>query len=383
MRKAGSVGRRALPYAAITAVGMLATDLYLPALPSVGRALGATVVATQASVSAFLIGLAASQLPWGRACDRFGPRASLLVGLVTFVAASLLAALARTMPELVALRAIQGIGAGATTVIVPVMIRRDFLASEAVVALSSVGIAESLAPGLGPVLGATLLLVADYRASFLVVAVLGAILTALMLRNGTAAAQPIEHHEGGGLGLRFVRLAASHSLALGALIAFVGSAPQLLEIHLSLGADRFAAMQLAGVAGFALAASSNGRRVARRGAHASLVLGASLQIVGGLGIAASGWVPSTTYVVMLAGWVLFCAGMGIRGPVVFAAALDVPHARVGTASALIMLGSQAAAAIGTQALAPTLATGIATTGAGMVVCAALAWIVAPKLSSPG
>ena len=380
MLRSGSIGRRAFPYAAITAVSLLATDLYLPALPAVGRALGASIEATQASLTAFLLGLAISQLPWGRACDRFGPRPSLVVGLVTFVAASTLAAFARNMPELVAMRAPQGIGAGATTVAVPVMIHRDFEAGEAVVALSWVGIAESLAPGFGPVLGAALLAIADHRASFLVVAVLGAMLTVVLLRRPQGMRPTDRAPSSGSLDLRFARLVTSHALALGALIAFVGSAPQLLEIHLSHGANRFAAMQLAGVAGFVLAASSNGPRLERRGPYSALVLGAGLQILGGLAIAVSDFLPVGRYTGVVAGWVAFCAGMGMRGPVVFAAALDVPPSVVGTASAVIMLACQAAAAIGTQSLAPTLTIGIWPTGLAVAAVALVALGIAPRLA---
>lgn len=68
---------RVAPYAAITAIGMLAIDLTLPALPSMRLELGVPLELSQATMSAFLVSLAVSQLAWGEACDRFGPSRAL------------------------------------------------------------------------------------------------------------------------------------------------------------------------------------------------------------------------------------------------------------------------------------------------------------------
>ncbi|MGQ3029634.1 MAG: MFS transporter, partial [Ferrovibrionaceae bacterium] len=64
--------RVVLPLAAVTGVGMLATDLYLPALPQLPAALGGTIPLAQATLAAFTLALALSQLVWGYAADRFG-----------------------------------------------------------------------------------------------------------------------------------------------------------------------------------------------------------------------------------------------------------------------------------------------------------------------
>lgn len=73
--------------------------------------------------------------------------------------------------------------------------------------------------------------------------------------------------------------------------------------------------------------------------------------------------------------------MGARGPVVFAAALDVPSASIGLASALIMLGCQVGAAAITQALAPTLVLGLWPTGLALAIAAAISYPILPRLAS--
>ena len=56
----------------LSAIGPLAVDMYLPALPSIAQLLGADDGAVQMSLTAFLAAVAVSQLAYGPASDRFG-----------------------------------------------------------------------------------------------------------------------------------------------------------------------------------------------------------------------------------------------------------------------------------------------------------------------
>jgi len=86
---------------ALPAVG---TDLYVPALPEVARALGAPVAAAQFTLTTYFIGLAAGQLLWGPLSDRFGRKPVLLAGLLTMLAASLVGMFAQSVGTLAAVR---------------------------------------------------------------------------------------------------------------------------------------------------------------------------------------------------------------------------------------------------------------------------------------
>jgi len=71
------------------------------------------------------------------------------------------------------------------------------------------------------------------------------------------------------------------------------------------------------------------------------------------------WVPgSTRYPALLACWMLFCAGLGLRGPATMTRALTVPPALMGRASGLLMFMVLGASGIAVQALAPTLHRGL-------------------------
>src|SRR5918995_371286 len=92
-------------------------DLYLPVLPALTAELGSTTSTAQLTITACLLGLAIGQLVAGPMSDRFGRRRPLLVGVVAYVAVSLLCAASPTVETLVAARFVQGLAGGVGVVI--------------------------------------------------------------------------------------------------------------------------------------------------------------------------------------------------------------------------------------------------------------------------
>ena len=81
------------------------------ALPTIGRSLHFSESNLQWVVTAYGIAFGGLLLLGGRAADLLGRRRVFMVGLGAFTAASLAATLARTDTFLIAMRAVQGIGA--------------------------------------------------------------------------------------------------------------------------------------------------------------------------------------------------------------------------------------------------------------------------------
>ena len=65
---------------ALTAIGPLSLDAYLPAFPAIADELGVGPVEVQLSLTACLVGLAAGQLVAGPVSDAIGRRLPLVVG---------------------------------------------------------------------------------------------------------------------------------------------------------------------------------------------------------------------------------------------------------------------------------------------------------------
>lgn len=79
--------------------------------------------AVQRTLSAFFLGLAVAQIPFGWLGDRFGRRRPLIGGFLLFAITSAGCALARNLDQLVLLRFLQGMAACAGTSSVRAMIR--------------------------------------------------------------------------------------------------------------------------------------------------------------------------------------------------------------------------------------------------------------------
>ncbi|MBS0364182.1 MAG: multidrug effflux MFS transporter [Proteobacteria bacterium] len=151
---------------ALTAMGPLAIDMYLPSLPSIGQGLHATTGETQATVSAFLAGMAIGQLFYGPASDRMGRRPPLLFGNLVYIAASIACALAVSPTMLIGGRFIQALGACAGGVVSRAIIRDRFNHTETARALSLMMLIMGLAPILAPLLGGALLGLGGWRLNF-------------------------------------------------------------------------------------------------------------------------------------------------------------------------------------------------------------------------
>jgi DHA1 family bicyclomycin/chloramphenicol resistance-like MFS transporter len=353
--------RTLLPLALLTGTSMLAMDLFLPAVPTLQASLGIGVSQAQATIAVFFAGLAVSQLLWGEAMNRLGPRRCAMLGVALLALASFGCALAPGIDTLLTMRLLQGIAAGAATVVAASVIRATLSDVDSVRAMAAIASIESIVPAAGPVLGTVLLTWTDWRGTFWVVAAAALVVWPFVVRvtprqlPALDTSVPARYRDI--LGNRqFTRLALSHALALGALLTFVASAPQLLQHTLGLQVGAFAMLQVIGVAGFMATASLLSGRISQRiGLLGAVRAGAAAQCIVCLALAAVAALGPPPFGVVAALWCAFCAAMAVRGPPAFSLALQLPTAQIGRASATLVLLLLLSAAIGTQGVAPFMA----------------------------
>lgn len=158
---------------ALTAFAPMSIDMYLPALPEIGRSLAATPEATQLTLATFLFGMAIGQFLYGPASDRFGRRTPILVGIAVYVAASVWCALSTSIEGLQAARFVQALGGCAGAVVARAVVRDQFSHTETARMLSLLTLVMGVAPIVAPVLGGWVLTVAGWRTIFWVLALFG------------------------------------------------------------------------------------------------------------------------------------------------------------------------------------------------------------------
>jgi len=166
--------------AAIVALGGLAIDMFLPALPTIGTEFAALPDRMQLTISVYLLGSAAGQLFIGPLSDRFGRRPMLIGGSLLFALASFGAMSAGSVEILLAWRLVQSFGAGAGSVIAMAIVRDTYPVGIAARIMAHLGTIIGLSPILAPVLGGALLEWFGWRSIFAALAMAGLALAAIV-----------------------------------------------------------------------------------------------------------------------------------------------------------------------------------------------------------
>ncbi|WP_119269924.1 multidrug effflux MFS transporter [Taklimakanibacter deserti] len=176
--------RNAVILGLVSAIGPFAIDMYLPALPTIGKSLNADIGAVQLSLMLFFVSFGTFQLIFGPVSDMFGRKLPLYVGLVLFALGGIGCAFAPDITTLNVFRFIQGIGACAGMVIPRAVVRDLHTGIDAARMMSLLMLVFSISPILAPLTGSLVISLADWRAVFWVVtvaAVLGLVMIAALL----------------------------------------------------------------------------------------------------------------------------------------------------------------------------------------------------------
>ena len=342
--------------ALLLGVQPIATDLYLPALPGLAADLNAGVGRAQATLSALIFAFGLSQLLLGPAADRFGRRPVLLGGLLLLVGASAGAAWAADIGELVAWRALQGIGVGAAVVCARTMVRDLYVPTDGArvmsKALSGLGLIALASPLLGGLI-ATLL---GWRATLAVSGVFGLgclLLVALAMPETARTLNPaalrlapmftvwwrILRHP------TFLSWSLLVSCTYGGLFAFLAaSAFVFIDV---LGMSRMACgLYIAGMSiSYIIGTFWCRRWLLRHGLAGAVRRGAAFTLAGGASMAALAWAGVVSPWAIALPQFAFAFGHGIHQPCGQAAVVGPFPQQAGAASALagFMLAATAVA----------------------------------------
>lgn len=331
---------------ALTAIAPISIDMFLPSMPEMAEDFGTSTGRVSLAVTLFLFAFAASQLVYGPASDRWGRRPVLLTGLLLYIAGGLLALSAVSVETLIAGRILQGIGGGAGPAIASAIVIDVYPRERALKAMAAMTSVTALAPMLAPILGGFLHDVAGWRAVFVTLVGVGALLAvgyALILPETNSLRDPHALRAGRMFGnyktLWTTPIFAAHALLMGLLfsgqLVFISSSSFVFVDDLGLSEQLFGFSFGLMALGIMIGANTS-RRLVGRWSPRRIVLTAAT--VGGT--------ASTTMALMaLAGLegVLFIlipmifvgAAMGMSGPAARATALTPFPQMAGLASAVM------------------------------------------------
>ena len=338
--------KTALILGLLSAIGPFAVDMYLPALPSIGQSLGASMSAVQASLMVFFISLGVGQLIYGPLSDMLGRKAPLYFGLVLFAAGSVGCAMAPDIQTLVVLRFVQGLGASAGMVIPRAVVRDLHTGHDAARLMSLLMLVFSVSPILAPLAGSLLIESLGWRSVFwavTVAAALGLVLLATSLRETRPAADRANSTlrsalQGYGVLLRdrhFLGLVLIGAFSLSSFFAYLANSSFVLIDHYGLSPRQYSIAFGVNAAAFIGTSQFTGKLTGRFGLPPVVKAAATGHAAVMVSLLAVNLLGFDQLPVMLA---LLFVGFGFLGlviPTTAVLALD-NHGRIaGTASALM------------------------------------------------
>lgn len=372
---------------AISAIGPLALNLFVPSMPGLQDSFGIPYATAQLTLTLYLIGLATAQLIYGPVSDRFGRRPTLIAGMWLFVAGSLAAAVAPNVELLIAARLAQAVGGAAGVVLARAIVRDLYGRDKAASVIGYVTMAWVLAPMLAPMVGGLLDQAFDWRAGFWLLAGLG-VATALACH---AFLHETHHERGAGTGTgpglrglaegyarllrrpRFDAYALTTGFTSSVFFSFLAGAPYVMVEVLGRSPVEYGLWFVLSSFGYMAGNGLAGRFSERLGVERMIAIGTLLALAGAasaLGLFLAG---------VLAPWALFgpmtlvALGNGLAIPNGIAGAVSVDPRLAGTAAGLagflqLGLGAATSQSVGfLQTLEPYAVVYVMTAGAFVAV----------------
>ena len=282
--------------ACIGMVGALAIDTYLPSIPAIGREFNVGPLAVQQTLSVFLFAFAFMMLFYGTLSDSFGRRPVIMIALAVYTLASLGAAFAPSFGWLLVWRALQGLAAGAGSVIGAAIVQDRFSGAQAQKMMSHIMMVFGLAPAIAPVVGGWLHVHFGWRSTFLFLTGFGALMLVLTWRALPESLARADRHPFNPAAIaanylkvmrnpRFVLLSLTVGMAFGGLALYIGSAANFVMEILHLPETAFGWLFIPLISGMVLGSAWGGKVAEKIPAQQMKWIGFGVMALGaGLGV---------------------------------------------------------------------------------------------------
>jgi MFS transporter, DHA1 family, multidrug resistance protein len=155
-------------------------DIYVPSLPAISTHFGVTAQLVQWTIPSYLIGYSLAQLFCGAFSDAWGRRVLLILGMVVYIGASLLAASASSISMLILMRFVQGLGVAAPGVLARAIASDSFDSDRLPQVTNYITLAWAVGPIIAPLIGGYLQHVFGWRAVFYFLTAYGCVVLLLI-----------------------------------------------------------------------------------------------------------------------------------------------------------------------------------------------------------
>ncbi|MES2786290.1 MAG: multidrug effflux MFS transporter [Pseudomonadota bacterium] len=374
-------------------LGPFSIDTYLPAFAGIARALNATPVEMQQTLSAYLFGFAFMNAFHGALSDSFGRRPVVLWGIAVFTIASAGCALSESIGQLVFFRALQGLSTGAGMVVSRAVIRDMFPPQQAQKVMSQVTIYFGVAPAIAPIIGGWLFVHLDWHSIFWFLTGVGVLLGVANWRllpetlheshkQPFNASNLMQGYWQLTSDMRFMLLAVASGIPFNGMFLYVLSAPAFLGDHLGLQPTQFFWFFLITISGIMSGAFVSGRLAGRITPRRQIRIGFAIMFVVSIANVAANYFLKAHASWAMVPVALFAFGWSLMVPVVTLLVLDMYPQRRGMASSLLSVIGATANGVVAGVIAPMVMQsplGLAVTSLLMMGVGLLAWMLVHRL----
>ncbi|MDE5869975.1 MAG: multidrug effflux MFS transporter, partial [Muribaculaceae bacterium] len=340
---------------------------------------------TQMGISMAMAGMGLGSVLWGSASDRYGRKPTLIISLIIFVAATVVSLFSRSIAFFIVCRLFQGVGAGGAMVLSTSIPADVFMGRQLAKLMAIIGVVNGVAPALAPVLGGVMADWMGWRGIFVVLLVIGVIMTFWTTRyketlppgrrlQAHSFSDYLKAYRSLFANGRFMIYVTIKAVAIGLLYAYIASAPFILQSHYGFSALTFGLI----FGGNALAMSVGSTLALRfKVMKQGLVIGCIGMFIFAVAEAFVMW-TSASFI-----WYeIFAVPMLLFSGMIFSSAntlsMEVGRSEAGTASAILSVVKYAFAAV----VSPLVGLGnmFHSTAIVFVVVTAIALLLAWKAS---
>lgn len=328
--------------AIIGAFSSLVNDMYLPTIPAMMRQFHTTPSMTQMGLSMAMLGMGIGSVLWGSLSDHFGRKPILIISLLIFAVSTGVALLSPDITFFVAVRLVQGLGAGGAMVLSTSIPADVFAGRQLGKLMGIVGAINGIAPAAGPLLGGFLADRVGWRGIFVVLLAIGIGMTIWTTRTNETLpparriaarrlSDYLKSYRTMLLNGRFMIYVVIKALGIALLYAYISSGPFIIQDHYHFSALTFGIIFGANALAIAAGAMLAPRfRIMKQ----AMVVGTVGMFLLSLGMAAVMWyeLPFWAYELVAVPLVL-CLGMIFSSANTLA--MDVGRADAGTSSAIL------------------------------------------------
>ncbi|MDR1834163.1 MAG: multidrug effflux MFS transporter [Propionibacteriaceae bacterium] len=374
--------------AGLGSFGPFAIDAVFPAFTRMDAQWHVGSVALQQTVSVYLLSFALVSAFHGPLSDAFGRKPVVIVGVTGFGLASLLAALAPSLPVLLVARALQGVTAGAGQIVSRAMVPDVFEGAQAQRVMAQIAMIFGLAPAIAPILGGYLLGWDGWRGIFWFLVIFAAVLLLLVLFGSPETLPPESRTR---FDVRFIfrslwkvwqnptgrLLAVIGAVHFGGQFVLISSAPLFIVNLLGLGETDYWVLFVPLFGGMILGSWATSHFNAQRYRWRLAAIGYTLALSGAALLVVFAFIPATAGLP----WIVlpmpvYTFGISLVFPIQTLAMLELYPKYRGAASSVQSFVSLITNALIVGIIAPTVAVAMPVlmlTSLGFTVLSALLW----------